>query len=240
MYQKKFYRDLVNAKDLVGFQVSYYDSDLQIFADKDLRDEALKLLVKARTITDTYIQRHGEFLESLEPLEPDPCADRLIQEMLNAGKTAGVGPMAAVAGAFAGYVGQGLLRHTKEIIVENGGDLFMKTERSRLVSVFAGTSPLSLKVGIKMPPHPRGIGICTSSGAVGHSISYGIADAVVVIARNPALADAYATLLGNLVKKPEDVDAALKSAREFTKIRGIVVIVGEKLGAWGDIQLKRL
>ncbi len=81
------------------------------------------------------------------------------------------------------------------------------------------------------------LGICTSSGTVGHSKSFGAADAATIIARDAILADCVATQTGNLVKGPDDLKAAIDYARSVDGIRGALVIVGDKLATWGDIEL---
>jgi hypothetical protein len=157
--------------------------------------------------------------------------------MIEAGRQAHVGPMAAVAGAIAECVGRELLAFSPEIIVENGGDIFLKILRKRTVGLYAGNSPLTGKIGLEINPQDTPLGVCTSSGTVGHSLSYGKADAVVVLAASAALADAAATAIGNRVKKPEDIDGVLEFARGIGNLKGIVIVVGKNVGAWGDVKL---
>jgi ApbE superfamily uncharacterized protein (UPF0280 family) len=161
--------------------------------------------------------------------------------MLDAARAAGVGPMAAVAGAIAEFVGKELLAAgTAEIIIENGGDIFLHRNKDCLVSIFAGRSPLSQKVGIRVPVAHLPLGVCTSSGAVGHSLSLGKADSVTVLARSTPLADAVATRLGNEVSVEDDIDRALQTAQSFPDILGVVIILGDRLGAWGAVDLVRI
>ncbi len=101
-------------------------------------------------------------------------------------------------------------RYSPEVIVENGGDIFLKTSQAATVALYAGNSPLSLKVGILLAAAMTPLGVCTSSGTVGHSLSLGRADAACVLAADTALADAAATALGNRVKVPDDIPAALE------------------------------
>jgi len=97
----------------------------------------------------------------LVPLEPEPSAPEVVRLMCWAGKNAGVGPFAAVAGAVAELVGLGLLGHTEEVVVENGGDIFMQVKRKRVVAVYAGDSPFSGTISMAplgqmaaQTPHP--------------------------------------------------------------------------------------
>jgi hypothetical protein len=158
--------------------------------------------------------------------------------MLEAAAATGVGPMAAVAGAIAQYVGIDLLKDfTKDVIVENGGDIYLATSEEVLVGIFAGESPLSEKVALRIKPTDTPLGICTSSGKIGHSVSLGRADAVCVISKTATLADAAATAVGNLVKTESDIKKALEKGMELKGVQGILIIVGESLGIKGTIEL---
>jgi ApbE superfamily uncharacterized protein (UPF0280 family) len=145
--------------------------------------------------------------------------------------------MAAVAGALAARVGLSLAPLSPELIVENGGDIYVAITQPAKVALFAGKSPLSHKVGLILDPALSPLGVCTSSATVGHSLSFGRADAACVLAQNPALADAAATALGNRVQDPGSIAGALDWVAGLPEILGAVVIVGDKLGAWGQVQL---
>lgn len=235
--EPRTYRQLVKAGHLVSFSVVIAESDLHISAERDLSTAAFTKLHYCRRELETYIAAHPDFRSALSPLDVSPDAPPLVSGMARAASQAGVGPMAAVAGAIAEAVGRHLLPHSAEVIVENGGDVFMCSLQPRRVSIFAGSSPFSLKVALHVPPCPEGLGICTSAGTVGHSLSFGRADAVVIVAPDAALADAWATAIGNIVKTKDDVPAALDRAASAEGIIGAVVIIGDALGAWGDLQL---
>jgi hypothetical protein len=148
--------------------------------------------------------------------------------------------MAAVAGAMAESVSKDLLKLSKEVIVENGGDIYLTTSKERTIGIYAGDSPISLKVGIVISPEETPLGVCTSSGKVGPSLSFGKADAVCILAKSSALADAAATAVGNVVREKKDISLGLGRAREIEGILGTLIIVEEKMGIWGRIQLTRL
>ena len=150
--------------------------------------------------------------------------------------------MAAVAGAIAEGVGRLLLSGgVDELIVENGGDIFLSRNSCSSVAVFAGESPLSSRIGILVEADRMPCGVCCSSGSVGHSLSFGNADAVVVVASSTALADAAATRIGNEVTDQRgSIDQALRVARNIRGISGVLIVQGERLGAWGAIELERL
>lgn len=145
--------------------------------------------------------------------------------------------MAAVAGAMAESVGRDLLPESPEVIVENGGDIFLLSEKEVRVGIFAHTSPLSFRVGLRISAARQGWGVCTSSGTVGPSLSLGRADAVCILSPSAALADAAATAVGNLVRSPSDVSRGLEKAQTIPGLTGVVIIIGDKLGAWGGVQL---
>jgi ApbE superfamily uncharacterized protein (UPF0280 family) len=123
------------------------------------------------------------------------------------------------------------------VIVENGGDIFLKIASKRIVGIYAGDSPLTGKVGLEINPKDTPLGVCTSSGTVGHSLSFGKADAVVITADSAALADAAATAVCNRVKQPEDINSAIELGRRIPGLKGIVIIMGSSIGAWGDVKL---
>ena len=235
--QPRTYRTRMARSGLVGFRVAVKETDLMILAQKDLSREVRSLIIQERQQLEAYGQKHPEFFTTLTPFPSDSYAPPLVRAMISAGEVAGVGPMAAVAGAIAARVGEALRAFTDEVIVENGGDIFMHLKHAATVSLYAGRSPLSHKVGLKIYPDRETWGVCTSSGTVGPSLSFGRADAACVLAADAALADACATALGNRVPDAADINKALEWLGEIPGIIGGVVIVGEHLGAWGHIEL---
>ena len=233
----RFYRHWIKDSDLIYFNVVVEQSDLYIGAHHNLRDKALKSLLKYRTSLGKYIEHHPLFLTTLEPYHVKTNDPLIVQEMSRASQIAGVGPMAAVAGAIAEAVGNDLLSFTPEVIVENGGDIFLKTARKRFVGIYAGQSPLTGEIALEINPEETPLGICTSSGTVGHSLSLGNADAVIAISPSTALADAVATAIGNIVEKGEDTSKALEKAQEMPDLQGIVIITGDKMGIWGKLKI---
>jgi ApbE superfamily uncharacterized protein (UPF0280 family) len=236
-FQPRTYRHWIDGQDLVAFSVTEKETDLYIRAGANLQRKAHRLVLKYRYQLEGYIKRNPTFQTSLEPVIVPESAPAIVREMAAAGLKAGVGPMAAVAGAIAECVGKELLTYTPEIIVENGGDIFLKIKKDRVVGIYAGESPLTGRIGLEIEARATPMGVCTSSGTVGHSLSFGRADAVVALAADAALADAAATAIGNQVKQAGDTDKALEFARGIDSLRGVVIIIGEKVGAWGDIKL---
>lgn len=237
---RQVYRVCHQKQGLISFNVTVKETNLNIQADSDLSEQAVRSTLTHRQYIENHISRTPGFAGSLVPL-PDPgIAPRIIYEMTMAAKTANVGPMAAVAGAVAQSVGKDLLRWSSNVLVENGGDIFVKSETSTTFTIYAGSSPLSMKTGIKVARRPDAFGMCTSSGTVGHSKSFGKADAVTVLAQCCALADAAATSLCNQVQTPKDIEKVIAAGRRMPGVQGIVIIAGKQIGLWGGLELVKL
>ena len=240
MYEQRTYRNLVRTDDLVKFEVVVKETDLLVRAESNLSNETRESVLKFRHQLETYITMNPEFQRSLIPLAEDLHAPELVREMIRVSQLARVGPMAAVAGAIAEWVSKDLLKLSKEVIIENGGDIYLATARERTIGIYAGQSSLSLKIGIVIGPEESPLGVCTSSGTVGPSLSFGKADAVCILSKSAALADAAATAVGNIVQEKKDIDLGLERGREIEGVLGTLIIVGEKMGVWGSIKLTEL
>jgi len=236
------YRILHEAKDLHYFQVRLKETDLLIGVDLGSYSASLPAwceqeVRRLRGDLETYIGIHPDFRSSFVPVALLPEAPPLAIRMAQAAWQTGVGPMAAVAGAFAQAIGEKLRQRVREVIVENGGDIYIDSSVDRLVSVFAGQSKFSHKIAIKIEAGECPLGICTSSGTVGPSISLGKADAVVIKANNAALADAAATGAANLIQNENDLMAAIDYIKNLKGISGILAIKDDRLAAWGKIEI---
>jgi ApbE superfamily uncharacterized protein (UPF0280 family) len=229
------YRGLVKAGDLVTSRILVKQTDLLVSGFKDLKEEAAALVHTYRQQIEDYIERNPFFIRALSPVEPDPLAPRIINTMIEAASKANVGPMASVAGTIAEYVGLGLLPYSRDVIVENGGDVFIRSEVRREMLLLAESSEfIGLRIAIKASPKP--LGVCTSSGRLGHSLSYGKADAVMVVGTSPSIADAAATGIANLIMKPSDIRKGLTRAQEMG-VLGVLILVEGQMGAWGQLEL---
>ncbi|TFG47187.1 MAG: UPF0280 family protein [Dehalococcoidia bacterium] len=240
MYQPHKYRAWAESSDLISFIVNVEETNLFISARTNLVHKAYRLVRKYRNSMERYILDHPEFLTSLKPVEVDKHAPVIVRSMAEAARWAGVGPMAAVAGAIAEFVGTELAKYSTDIIIENGGDLYIRSTTNRNIGIYAGISILSGKISIKIEGHRTPCGICTSSGTVGHSLSFGKADAVTIIALSAVTADATATACANLVHTAEDIPHALELAQRVPGVTGAMVIIGDRLGVWGEVTLKNI
>lgn len=236
-YQPRTYRRWVSDSDLVSFNITVKETDLLIRARRALHRKALRLVLKHRQALEQYIESHPAFAAALIPLPPEENAPFIVREMAEVAEKVSVGPMAAVAGAIAEAVGRDLMPFSPEIIIENGGDIFMKITAKRLVGIYAGESPLSGRIALEILPEDTPLGICTSSGTVGHSLSFGRADAVTVLSRSAALADAAATAAGNLIVDSADIEKGISFLEGIPGIEGAAIIRGEKMGLWGKLRI---
>jgi len=245
MYEERKYRQSMGTDRFRSFSVSYFETDLWIGVDRssyclDMEEFVLKEIRSLRKELDDYIHKDKAFAGSLSPIKNSADMPQIAKDMTEAAGRAGIGPLGAVAGAFSQYIGRSVAEkfNVKEIAVENGGDIYLKIQDEINIFVYAGDSPLSQKVGICVPKEYSPLGICTSAGRVGHSFSYGNADAVMVACKDTLLADAYATALGNMIKKESDIDKVLEKANSIKEILAIVIICNDKMGIRGEFQLE--
>lgn len=240
MPKEHAYRRGVHPKDLISFRVLIKETDLLVSASKDLSKQTRYRVHHYRRQLEDYIKSKPDFLSTLLPYPEDPFAPEIIREMISTTRIFDVGPMAAVAGTIAQLVGRDLLKHTEELIVENGGDIFLKAKRPITVSIFAGSSKFNDKLGVVIYPEQMPTGICTSSATVGHSLSLGTADSVSIVANKASIADAAATALGNRITDRFKLKKEIESMKESTNIKGGVVIIGKTMASWGEIELTKI
>ncbi len=244
-YQERRYRSLAGSTG-ISFAVQVEESDLWInilqpgTETADLQSLAYERLLHYRSQLRAFLQRYPDWGASLIPVAAAdfPFAPVLVRRMMMAADLAGVGPMAAVAGALAEAVGRDLSNNSIGVVVENGGDIFLAGKPEYHLAIFAGTSPLSGRLGIKLVDSlPFSCGVCTSSGRVGHSLSLGRADAVTIVAENTFLADAVATAMANQVRKNSDLAVVVEKSLVIDGVTGAVAIMDENLAAGGQLEL---
>lgn len=244
-YSERSYRGQFASGRRVPFCVKYLESDLWIGVDADsyerrMERDALLWLMQLRHDMDVYISRDPEFRTSLLARSVLADAPETAKWMSDVSQKTGIGPMSAVAGAFAQSVGIRIKKKygCREVIVENGGDIYADVSEDMNVSVFAGKSPLSQRVGVCIPKGEFPLGICTSSGTVGPSLSFGKADAAMVICRDAALADSYATLLANRITVKDDVQPVLDSVSGNSDILSAIAIKDDRMAMCGKYELR--
>jgi uncharacterized protein len=245
MHEERFYRKFFNTCRFKGFEAEFLETDLWIGVDSGsfvpgMKETAINRIRTVREQLDSYIHREPEFAKSLHPFIPADSAPALAKEMAVASGKAGVGPMASVAGLFARETAEAIRQNfsVEELVIENGGDIYAYLKSELVLSVYAGRSPLSEKIGIVIPPGPGEMGICTSSGTVGPSLSLGNADAVAVVCNDVLLADAFATAIGNRINHPGDIEGAFAYTEKFPEILSVIIICGDKTGMRGKFEIK--
>jgi len=219
---------------------SFKETNLQIKCDDERAiDVAIDAGLRARSEVERYVLAHPEFRWSLEPVKLEGEHPRVIELMLRAGELAEVGPFAAVAGAISQVAAEAARNAgAKNVLVENGGDIAIIGARDFRVGIFAGDARSSGKIGFLVRAGELPIGICTSSGTVGHSLSFGEADAVVAIAREASVADAAATSIANEVGGDDiklSIGKGLSRAKQIPEIRGCLIARGDSIGTWGEL-----
>lgn len=224
-----------------AFQVVVEQTDLWVVAECDLSRTVHALVNECRGRLSAYIAWHPEFLTSLRPVEVGPDAPDIVQDMARAGQACGVGPMAAVAGAVAQWVAKRVVAQSPNLLVENGGDLFLYSTRERVIGLLS--DPVQgMGLGVRLTPRDFPCSLCSSSASIGHSLSLGRGDLVVTRAKSAHLADAAATALSNILQDPDDLTFVMEQARCLADhgLLGVFAQHGEQVGVWGEMELVSL
>lgn len=225
-----------------SFSLAVGESDLYI----GYRGEVDRSIIEQSTLKQLRRLRQEildypdpRLMTSLVPLFQHEEHSRLISSMLASAEQANVGPMAAVAGAIAQELGRHLLaRHgLEELVIENGGDLFLHLSEPVPVRLLAPSSPFSGKLALMAEGE---MGVATSSATMGHSLSFGRADAVMVAALDASLADALATSYCNRVLNKEDAERLCSELATEEGVVGAVITIGDTLAIGGRLEVRRL
>ncbi|MFQ3674917.1 MAG: UPF0280 family protein [Endomicrobiia bacterium] len=229
------YRNLCINKDdnLKSYEVLYKETALLVKTEKDFSKKVLKYIVEVRRPIETYIKTHPEFKTSLKPILPKFSMPEIIKNMCEVTTKVNVGPMASVAGTVSEYIGKKLLNFTKNVIIENGGDIFCNVGHQLKLGIYCGDrSIFSNKLAILVKLKNQNLGICSSSGILGHSLSFGKSDLVVIISSSAAFSDALATATGNMVKTEKDLEQATNYAKNFSETHSVCIIKNRTISFW--------
>ncbi|MDI6707547.1 MAG: UPF0280 family protein [Candidatus Thermoplasmatota archaeon] len=206
-----------------------------IAEEQEYSEVAKRAILRARAELEKFIFQAKLFAITLEPYHCNEEAPEIVKRMCEESSKFGIGPMSAVAGAIAQVALEAMLEKGAEhAIVDNGGDIAMALKKPANVGIYAGESKIK-NLALKIMPEMTPLGICTSSATIGHSISFGKADASVVVANNAILADSAATALGNAVRSEEEIEKSFEVVKNIDGIIGALVIVNDKLGLWGEL-----
>jgi len=244
-FEPRIYRDTMNHERFRFFNVLKKETDLWIGVSPNHFNNEIKEFTELklnyyRSIVENYIAAHPEFLTALKPLSMENQCQEIIRLMLSASTLASVGPMAAVAGAFCEMLGKEIMKEflPDELVIENGGDIYLNVKNQILVQFFAGQNKNFSNLALCIPGKSGNLGICTSSGMFGHSFSYGKADSVTVVSESPAIADAYATSLCNKINVKTDVPHVLSLAKQIPGILSLTAIKDDEIGIIGKYPVK--
>lgn len=199
-------------------------------------DAAKRSIREQRRHLESFIGEDPFFMLTLEPydLAEDSDAPEIVKQMISTTAVFDIGPMAAVAGVIAKFAVEAMMEEgATYAIVDNGGDISLLNDQPVLVGIYAGASPVR-DLAFEVPPRAKPLGIATSSGTVGPSISFGCADAATVVSQDPALADAAATALGNAVQPEGPLEECFRMI-DRPGIEGALVIRGEEMALWGTL-----
>lgn len=204
-------------------------------SEKQHIEAAKRSIIDQRDYLEAFIRKDPFFMLTLEPydLRIDDAPD-IIRQMVFTTEIFGIGPMAAVAGVIAKMAVEAMIEEgATYAIVDNGGDMSILNDQPVVVGIYAGQSPIR-DLAFEITPREKPLGIATSSGTVGPSISFGCADAATIISKDPALADAAATALGNAVQADNNLDECFKSI-DKPGIDGALIIRGDEMAMWGRL-----
>lgn len=207
-------------------------------------DAVTDSIITEREKLESFLLQTPGFREALvfSPMEPRvlDISPESVRRMQQASFLSSLGPMAAVAGTMAQLAAEASRKAgSPESIIENGGDLYLDLDRTSdfpiTLGIYSGKKSPFQNLAFKILPEMTPLAICSSSSRMGHSLSFGDCDLVTVFSKDASLADAAATLAGNLVKGSEDMEEVLNRIMNIEGIQGILILRDEQLGALGEL-----
>lgn len=239
------YRRMSPKKDEQSFQIVVEQTDLWITMGAapltHAREAALERVNALRGQIRAWMLMDPRFAESLTPLPVPHEGPEIILRMCRAAAVMGVGPMACVAGGIAALTAEALLPLSPDCIVENGGDSMLHSTKDRVVGLLSDPKNTS-RLGLHIKAGEFPLSLCASSASIGHSLSFGKAELVVVRSKDAFLADAAATAFCNMLQQPGDVEKVADAAAELhgEGIDGIFAQCGDRIAVWGQMELTAL
>jgi len=234
---KSIYRNRIKYKERYNWRITYKYSDLLVSCNKDVSFRLERLIKEIYDLLESCIKKEPVFEKSLIPLKLKEYYPPIIRRMCREAAIFNVGPMATIAGAVCDYIASGLESYCRRLIIENGGDIFIKSDRDIDIGVYLKNKYFADKIYLRIKAGDTPCGICSSSGMFGHSLSLGRSDLVVVLAKSTISADGAATSIANKINTPGDIDTTITDYKNVKDIMGILVIKDDKLGVWGNIEL---
>lgn len=237
LHDKRFYRLYSSNSRWQTYNVKLHTTDLYIRASENIAERAASSLAELRKEIEDHIKERDLFLTSLETISDPGVKSHVVSMMYKASEAAGTGPMAAVAGAIAECLGRELMNYSKELIIENGGDVWLNLLNPVTIGLYSDNIHFRERLALKINEDKTPCAICTSSSKTGHSLSFGKADSVTIIAGDGAVADAVATETCNRVKTENDITDALNFALSVPSVNGCLIVYRDRLAVMGDMEL---
>ncbi|UCE81287.1 MAG: UPF0280 family protein [Methanobacteriota archaeon] len=211
------------------------DTAVTIAADAIHVPHAVDAILNARAEIERKISKDPFFLTTFEPYECARTDGEAVRRMCEASRAAGVGPMAAVAGAIAQAGLEAMAANgCGHGWVDNGGDIALVLEKPAIIEIYSEPGA-SEAAALEMEPEGEIVGVCSSSGRLGHSISLGESNVSVAIGDSAVLADAVATAIGNGIRREEDLETCHEPFRHLRGLRGGLVMFDDSVSMWGRV-----
>ena len=210
---------------------------LTVICDDSYLDTVRNAVFDARGIVEAKIAEDPFFGVTYDPYPVNDDDDPLIVMMCQASAKAGVGPMAGVAGAIARYaVSKAVSEGCEHIIVENGGDIAMHTCQTVNIGIYAGEEGFR-DVALEMEPAGGIYGVCSSSGKVGPSVSFGSSGICTVFSEDTVLADCCATALGNMIRtgSRKEMSDSCERICSIDGVDGCICVCGGSVAMCGTV-----
>lgn len=197
-------------------------------------------IIYIRNELENYLLKDQDFLLALEPIKRDGNLPLIVKTMVGSSNIADVGPMACVAGTISEMSLDYLIANdSRYSIIENGGDIAMINDEEVLCGIYSNNEVLGNDIAFKIKSRKRPLGICTSSGKIGHSISFGTSDSVTVISKSASIADGLATRIANEIngESSEDkVSNGLECGEDYKEFfEGALIISDNHVGTIGKL-----
>jgi ApbE superfamily uncharacterized protein (UPF0280 family) len=234
---KSIYRNKISSRQKYNWRILYKYSDIFVSSDRDVSSKLKKLTKEIYSVLESHMKEDPSFKKSLSPVESKPQYHYVIKTMCAKSALFNVGPMAAVAGAVCDFIASGLDSFCRCLIIENGGDVYIKSDKDIDVGVYLRNRHFADKIYLRIKADDMPCGLCSSSGSFGHSLSMGKSDLVTILAESTISADLAATSVANNINSPKDILKTINSYKTIKGIKGILIIKDDKLGIWGNIEL---
>lgn len=236
--ERRYRKQCAHRQGECAFQVVVEETDLHIIAREDLAPEMIAHVTHLRGEIKAWTRLHPEFRTSLTPLPAPADAPEIVRRMLHGSTLAGVGPFAAVAGVIAQMTAERFVCRSPDLIIENGGDIYVYSTVDRVVGMLPDPQNGTL-IGIKVAAADCPVSLCASSAHIGHSLSFGQGDLAVVRAADASLADSAATAFCNYLHSAADIKKVLTMAENLAPsgIEGVFVQCQGRIGLWGRMEL---